>query len=57
MDKPQQSSFFSSMDDANKKALRVLETQGQDAFIKHVFTDPKDEKKTLSYAEMRMLYG
>lgn len=45
------------MDEANKKALNVLQTQGQDAFIKHVFTDPKDETKQLSYAEMRMLYG
>lgn len=57
MDTKQQSSKLNYMDDANKKALNVLATEGHDAFIKHVFTDPNDEKKTLSYAEMRMLYG
>jgi hypothetical protein len=45
------------MDELNKKAVEVLETEGAKEFVKHVFTDPKDSKKTLSYAEMRMLYG
>lgn len=51
------------MDELNKKAANVLVTQGDQAFIEHVFTHPEDhdkpkeEKRQLSYAEMRMLYG
>ena len=47
----------------NKKALDVLEKEGDKAFVEHVFTHPddhdkpKEEKRQLSYAEMRMLYG
>ena len=44
------------MDEANKKALEVLQTKGSQEFIKHVFTDQSTGKK-LSYAEMRMIYG
>tara|TARA_Y100000389_G_C17322136_1_gene443653 strand:+ start:246 stop:452 length:207 start_codon:yes stop_codon:yes gene_type:complete len=44
------------MDEANKKALEVLQTKGEQEFIKHVFTDQSTGKK-LSYAEMRMIYG
>jgi len=47
-----------AMDDANRKAVEVLNTQGDDAYMKHVFTDQKDDnKRELSYMEMRMLYG
>ena len=45
-----------ALDELNNKALRVLETKGSNAFVKHVFTCPKDQRQ-LSYAEMRMLYG
>ena len=51
------------MDPLNKKALEVLETKGKKEFMEHVFTHPEDhnkpkeEKRQLSYAEMRMLYG
>ena len=44
------------MDEANKKALEVLQIKGEKEFIKHVFTDQSTGKK-LSYAEMRMRYG
>ena len=43
------------LDDANKKAGEILLTQGNAAFIKHVF-NPTGEKE-LSYAEMRARYG
>jgi hypothetical protein len=51
------------MNPSNKKAMGILETKGEKAFIEHVFTHPEDhdkpqyEKRQLSYAEMRMLYG
>ena len=52
-----------TMDNLNKKALEVLEKKGEQKFVEHVFTHPDDhdkkpeEKRQLSYAEMRMLYG
>jgi len=51
------------MDKLNEKAREVFETKGDKAFVEHVFTHPddhdkpKEEKRQLSYAEMRMLYG
>jgi len=51
------------MNELNTKAMNVLDTKGDKAFIEHVFTHPEDhdkpkeEKRQLSYAEMRMLYG
>lgn len=44
------------MDHYNAKAYNVLKNEGQDAFMKHVFTD-QDTGKPMSYAEMRMRYG
>jgi hypothetical protein len=44
------------MDEANKTAAGVFNTQGTDAFIKHVFTD-QDTGRTMSYSEMRYRYG
>jgi hypothetical protein len=44
-----------SMDTKNKKALNVLQTEGEKTFIEHVFTGDNGER--LSYAEMRMRYG
>ena len=38
------------------KAAEVLVTQGDAAFVKHVFTD-QDTGKGLTYAEMRDRYG
>ena len=46
----------SGMDDANKAALKVLQSGDEKAFIKHVFTD-QESGRTLSYPEMRMRYG
>ena len=51
------------MDPANREALNVLTTQGEQKFVEHVFTHPEDrekpkeERRQISYAEMRMLYG
>ena len=53
---------FSSKNMSNKekqdqvKAAEVLVTQGDAAFVKHVFTD-QDTGKGLTYAEMRDRYG
>ena len=44
------------MDEANKKALNVLNNEGEEEFMKHVFTDQETGRK-LSYSEMRMRYG
>lgn len=48
--------FMPGMDEANKKAAEVLQNQGSNAFMEHVFTD-QDTGRKLSYAEMRMRYG
>ena len=51
------------MDENNKKAMNVYNTEGYKAFEKYVFTHPSDHDKPtaqqlqLSYSEMRMLYG
>ena len=45
----------SKMDEKNKEAIKVLAEQGDNAFIKHVFTG--DNEKPLSYSEMRARYG
>ena len=64
MKKVQVSSYHRvKMDNLNKKAYEVLKKEGEKKFIEHVFTHPddhnkpKEEKRQLSYAEMRMLYG
>ena len=44
------------MDDANKKALDVMENEGMDAAVKHMFID-QESGRQLSYGEMRMRYG
>ena len=44
-----------SMDDNNKKAVSVLNNEGIDKAIEHMFT--KEDGSTRSYSEMRMLYG
>ena len=45
-----------SMDEANKTAANVFNTQGEKAFLKHVFTD-QETGRTMSYSEMRYRYG
>ena len=45
----------SKMDEKNKEAIKVLAEQGDNAFIKHVFTG--DNEKPLTYSEMRARYG
>lgn len=51
------------MDNLNKTAYNVFVKDGGKKFVEHVFTHPEDhdkpkeEKRQLSYAEMRMLYG
>lgn len=44
-----------SMDEHNKKAVSVLNNEGMDKAIEHMFT--REDGSTRSYAEMRMLYG
>ena len=58
-DKNRVESFAKSvgMDEANTKLGVVLATQGNEAFIKKAFEDPRDNTKTLDYAQMRALYG
>ena len=46
----------SGMDEANKSAAGVFNTQGKDAFIKHIFTE-QSTGRTMSYSEMRSMYG
>ena len=43
------------MDDNNKKAMDVMESEGPEASMKHMFT--RDDGSIRSYAEMRALYG
>lgn len=43
------------MDEKNQKAFDVLVSEGENAFLKHVFTDENGRER--SYAEMRYLYG
>ena len=43
------------MDNANKKAMKVLKEQGATKFIEHVFTG--ENNRRLTYAEMRSKYG
>ena len=44
------------MDDTNKKALDVMQNEGMEAAVKHMFTD-QESGRQLSYGEMRMRYG
>ena len=46
---------YNGMDDNNKKAMNVWQTEGVDAAIKHMMTG--SDGKPRSYAEMRELYG
>jgi hypothetical protein len=48
--------FYNEMDDANKKGLDVMATEGMDAAIKHMFTE-QETGRQLSYGEMRSRYG
>ena len=43
------------MDEANKKVLLILETEGQEAALKAMFTGERGQQ--LSYSEMRARYG
>ena len=45
-----------NMDEANKTAANVFNTQGEKAFLKHIFTD-QETGRQMSYAEMRYRYG
>ena len=45
-----------NMDEDNKTAANVFNTQGEKAFLKHVFTD-QETGRTMSYSEMRYRYG
>ena len=49
------SSVYSHMDDNNKKAIDIMESEGPEASMKHMFT--RDDGSIRSYAEMRSLYG
>ena len=45
-----------NMDEANKTAANVFNTQGEKEFLKHIFTD-QETGRTMSYSEMRYRYG
>ena len=45
------------MNSLNRNLLISLKTESKEEFIKKAFTDPYDNTKTLSYSEMRSLYG
>ena len=45
-----------NMDEANKTAAKVFNTQGEKAFLKHIFTD-QETGRQMSYSEMRSMYG
>ena len=47
--------FYNGMDDNNKKAMDVWNSQGMDAAIIHMTTGA--DGKPRSYAEMRQMYG
>ena len=53
--KTSETNVNTGMDEKNKKALNVLLTKGDKAFIEHVFTG--ENGRQLSYAEMRTRYG
>ena len=43
------------MDEPNKKAAKIMNTQGMDAAVAHMTEGMREGK--MSYAEMRYLYG
>ena len=45
-----------NMDEANKIAANVFNTQGEKAFLKHISTN-QETGRQMSYAEMRSMYG
>ena len=49
-------SAYDKMDDLNKKAMDVMNTQGVEAAIKHMFIDHETGRE-LTYSEMRDRYG
>ena len=53
--KTSETNVNTGMDEKNKKALNVLLTKGDKAFVEHVFTG--ENGRQLSYAEMRSRYG
>ena len=48
--------IYKEMDENNQKAADVWATKGEKEMIKYMFTD-QNTGRTLSYAEMRSLYG
>lgn len=48
--------FSEGMDDANKKGLDIMESEGMDAAVKYMFTE-QESGRQLSYSEMRTRYG
>ena len=53
--KTSETNVNTGMDEKNKKALNVQMTDGDKAFVEHVFTG--ENGRQLSYAEMRGMYG
>ena len=45
------------MNKANRDLLVVLKTEGNEGFIKKAFEDPNEKGRTMSYSEMRAMYG
>ena len=45
------------MNPANRDLLVTLKTEGPSAMIKKAFEDPHEQGRTMTYAEMRSMYG
>jgi len=45
------------MNEANRNLLVTLKTEGSSAMIKKAFEDPHEPGRTMTYAEMRSMYG
>jgi hypothetical protein len=45
------------MDECNRTLLITLKTEGNNAFVKDIFEDQNVPGRTMSYFEMRQMYG
>ena len=52
----QQTSFGKAMDDNNKKVANIMNTQGMESAVEHMFKHP-ETGKPIDYATMRCYYG
>ena len=48
--------FYNAMDDDNKRAMDILASEGPEAAMRFMFTDP-NTGKSCNYADMRSRFG